>query len=252
MIDVTIGSENRTLRLGCLTDVGKVRDINQDCFATSVEHGLFMVADGMGGHLAGEKAAQSAVEVITAMICEEGARNGDAIGQLRRAIQEANRQIVQASLQDASMRGMGTTATVAVADGDNLYLGHVGDSRAYLIKQNKEIEQITEDHSVVAQLLKAGAITPQEAAHHPYRNVITRCLGMQMDVEADTVTTTWQPGDSLLLCTDGLSGLVSDDELLAMATADEDPQDACQKMLDLAMARGGYDNITVVLIRYEK
>ncbi|MBM3270646.1 MAG: Stp1/IreP family PP2C-type Ser/Thr phosphatase [Candidatus Sericytochromatia bacterium] len=249
---MTIGSESITLNLGCLTDVGKVRDINQDCFSTNLEFGLFMVADGMGGHLAGEKAAQSAVEVVTAMVCEEAAQNGDAVGLIRRAIQEANRQIVQASLQDASMRGMGTTATVAIAQGDTLYFGHVGDSRAYLIKQGKEIEQVTEDHSVVAQLLKAGAITPQEAAHHPYRNVITRCLGMQMDVEADTLEATWQPGDSLLLCTDGLSGLVSDEEMLAMATQDEDPQDACQKMLDLAMARGGYDNITVVLIRYEK
>jgi len=235
-----------------LTDVGKVRDINQDCFVTNEDFGLFMVADGMGGHLAGEKAAQSAVEVVTAMICEDGARNGDPVGLLRRAIQEANRQIVQASLQDSSMRGMGTTATVAIAEGDSLHLGHVGDSRAYLVRQGKEIEQVTEDHSVVAQLLKAGAITPQEAAHHPYRNVITRCLGMQMDVEADTITVTWQPGDALLLCTDGLSGLVSDEEMLAMATQDSDPQDACQKMLDLAMARGGYDNITVVIVRYEK
>jgi protein phosphatase len=186
------------------------------------------------------------------MLCEAEARNGDLLGLLRRAIQEANRQIVQASLQDSSMRGMGTTATVAVADGDTLYIGHVGDSRAYVIRQAKEIEQVTEDHSVVAQLLKAGAITPQEAAHHPYRNVITRCLGMQMDVEADTNTVLWQPGDSLLLCTDGLSGLVSDEEMLAMSNEDGDPQDSCQKMLDLAMARGGYDNITVVLIRYEQ
>lgn len=241
------------MRLGCLTDVGKVRDINQDCLATDMDAGLFMVADGMGGHLAGEKAAQSAVEVVSAMVAEEGGKaNGDVVGLIRRAISEANRQIVQASLQESSMRGMGTTATVAIADGDTVFLGHVGDSRAYLIKGGKEIEQVTEDHSVVAQLLKAGAITPQEAAHHPYRNVITRCLGMQMDVEADTSTVTWQPGDTLLLCTDGLSGLVSDEEMLAMSTADDDPQDACQKMLDLAMARGGYDNITVVLIHYEK
>lgn len=210
-----------------------------------------MVADGMGGHLAGEKAAQSAVEVVSALVCEEGAPNGDVLAMITRAIQEANRQIVQASLQDSSMRGMGTTATVAVAQGNTLYFGHVGDSRAYVLRQNgTTIEQVTEDHSVVAQLLKAGAITSQEAAHHPYRNVITRCLGMQMDVEADTCALPWQPGDSLLLCTDGLSGLVSDEEMLAMATGDSDPQDACQKMLDLAMARGGYDNITVVLLQY--
>lgn len=218
--------------------------------AVDIDYGLFMVADGMGGHLAGEKAAQSAIEVISAMLTEDATRNGDTDAAIRRAIQEANRQIVQASLQDSSMRGMGTTATVAIAEGGKIYVGHVGDSRAYLIHPTA-IEMITEDHSVVAQLLKAGAITAQEAAHHPYRNVITRCLGMQMDVEADTFAVDWAPGDRLLLCTDGLSGLVSDEEMLALSTEDVDPQDACQKMLDLAMARGGYDNITVVLLQYQ-
>ncbi|MBI6546988.1 MAG: Stp1/IreP family PP2C-type Ser/Thr phosphatase [Cyanobacteria bacterium NC_groundwater_1444_Ag_S-0.65um_54_12] len=241
---------NRTLRLGCLTDVGKVRDINQDCFATSLEHGLLMVADGMGGHLAGEKAAQSAVDIITAMLTAEISHNGDMRQLIRQAIQEANRQIVQASLQDSSMRGMGTTATVAMTIDDMVHIGHVGDSRAYLLREGT-IEQITEDHSVVAQLLKAGAITSQEAANHPYRNVITRCLGMQTDVEADTISLPFRPGESLLLCTDGLSGLVSDDELLKLASEARDPQDACQKMLELAIARGGYDNVTVVLLHYQ-
>ena len=209
-----------------------------------------MVADGMGGHLAGEKAAQSAVEVVSAVLAEGDPREGDVQANIQRAVQEANRQIVQASMSDASMRGMGTTATVAIVDGDNVYLGHVGDSRAYLVRDGGFIEQVTEDHSVVAQLLKAGAITPQEAVHHPYRNVITRCLGMQMDVEADIGVVQWKIGDRLLLCTDGLSGLVSDDEMAKMATEHEDLQDACQKMLDLAMARGGYDNITVVMAEY--
>ena len=238
------------MRLGCLTDVGKVRDINQDCFAIDPSRGLVMVADGMGGHLAGEKAAQSAVEVVSAVLAEGDPREGDVQANIQRAVQEANRQIVQASMSDASMRGMGTTATVAIVDGDNVYLGHVGDSRAYLVRDGGFIEQVTEDHSVVAQLLKAGAITPQEAVHHPYRNVITRCLGMQMDVEADIGVVQWKIGDRLLLCTDGLSGLVSDDEMAKMATEHEDLQDACQKMLDLAMARGGYDNITVVMAEY--
>ncbi|MBU6428397.1 MAG: serine/threonine-protein phosphatase, partial [Cyanobacteria bacterium REEB65] len=144
----------------------------------------------------------------------------------------------------------GTTASVALIDGDNVYFGHIGDSRIYLLRQGRPIEQVTEDHSVVAQLLKAGAITPQEAAHHPYRNVITRCLGMQLEIEADTACLQWNVGDKLLLCTDGLSGLVSDDEMTALASESSDPQEACQKLLDLAMARGGYDNITVVLAEY--
>ena len=245
-----ISQGKQTLRVGCVTDVGKVRDINQDCFAIDPSRGLVMVADGMGGHLAGEKAAQSAVEVVSAVLAENDPREGDVQANIQRAVQEANRQIVQASMSDASMRGMGTTATVAIIDGENVYLGHVGDSRAYLVRDGGFIEQVTEDHSVVAQLLKAGAITPQEAIHHPYRNVITRCLGMQMDVEADVAVVHWKVGDRLLLCTDGLSGLVADDELAGMAGEHEDLQDACQKMLDLAMARGGYDNITVVMAEY--
>ncbi len=244
-----ISQGKQTLRLGCVTDVGKVRDINQDCFAIDLERGLVMVADGMGGHLAGEKAAQSAVEVVSALLSEQDPRQGDVQANIQRAVQEANRQIVQASMSDASMRGMGTTATVAIVDGEHVFLGHVGDSRAYLVRDGI-IEQITEDHSVVAQLLKAGAITAQEAAHHPYRNVITRCLGMQLDVEADTGAVPWKAGDRLVLCTDGLSGLVSDEEIARMACEDEEPQDACQKMLDLAMSRGGYDNITVVMAEY--
>ncbi len=245
-----ISQGKQTLHVGCVTDVGKVRDINQDCFAIDPMRGLVMVADGMGGHLAGEKAAQSAVEVVSAVLSEGDPREGDVQANIQRAVQEANRQIVQASMSDASMRGMGTTATLAIVDGDNVYLGHVGDSRAYLVRDGGFIEQVTEDHSVVAQLLKAGAITPQEAIHHPYRNVITRCLGMQMDVEADVAVVQWKIGDRLLLCTDGLSGLVTDDEMAKMASEHEDLQDACQKMLDLAMARGGYDNITVVMAEY--
>lgn len=248
MNDVTTQSDDLTILLGCTTDVGKVREVNQDCFACSPEDGIYLVADGMGGHLAGEKAAQTAVEVLAStMVDRVGSGTADAPA-LVQAFLEANRQIVQASLSDATMRGMGTTATMAMVVGDQVIIGHVGDSRAYLIRGG-EIEQITEDHSVVAQLLKAGAITPLEALHHPYRNVITRCLGMQMDLEPDTHQFPWQPGDRVLLCTDGLSGLVNDDEMRDVALEEADPQDACQRLLDLAMERGGYDNITIVLVQ---
>lgn len=238
-----------SLRVGCLTNVGKVRDINQDSFATDLERRLFVVADGMGGHLAGEKASQSAVEVISSVLGQSAvdAESGEVLGVIQQAIQEANRQIVRASLKDSAMRGMGTTATVAVAGDTIVYLGHIGDSRAYLIRP-PVIEQITEDHSVVAQLLRARAITAQEAQRHPYRNVITRCLGMQMEVEADTREVRWQKGDRLLLCTDGLSGLVTDEELLKEVSSAVEPQDACDRLVSMAMERGGYDNITVILL----
>lgn len=241
-----------SLRVGSLTDVGKVRDINQDFLASHPAHGLFIVADGMGGHLAGEKASQGAVEAITRALTPEALAesNGSMLDLIQAAIQEANREIVQASLQDASMRGMGTTATVAVAVADKVYVGHIGDSRAYHMRDGK-IVQVTEDHSVVAQLLRARAITPAEAQRHPYRNVITRCLGMQMEIEADTFEIDWKAGDHLLLCSDGLSGLVSDEEMVQITLETPEPQEACERLVALALERGGYDNITVLLLAKE-
>lgn len=240
------------LRVGSLTDVGKVREINQDYLASYPGHGLFIVADGMGGHLAGEKASQGAVEAITRALTPEAVANanGQMAELIQSAIQAANREIVQASLQDSSMRGMGTTATVAVAQGDKVFVGHIGDSRAYHLRDGN-IVQVTEDHSVVAQLLRARAITPAEAQRHPYRNVITRCLGMQMEIEADTFEVDWKVGDRLLLCSDGLSGLVADEEIARIVTETPEPQDACEKLVALALERGGYDNITVVLLAKE-
>lgn len=239
------------LKVGSLTDVGRVREINQDSLTADPERGLFIVADGMGGHLAGEKASMSAVETIGGCLtCEamDQAPDGDLLAVIQDAIQAANRIIVQASLQDASMRGMGTTATVAVTTETSVYLGHIGDSRAYLMSADA-IEQVTEDHSVVAQLLRARAITPQEAQRHPYRNVITKCLGMQMEVEADTRLVAWNPGDRLLLCSDGLSGLVADEEMLAVVNEIAEPQAACERLVAMANERGGYDNITVILLQ---
>jgi protein phosphatase len=237
------------LRVGSLTDIGKVREINQDSYAVDEGQGLFIVADGMGGHAAGEKASQTAVQIISERLAPQvsAATNGQLLDGLQTAIQDANREIINASMDDASMRGMGTTATVLVTKGNQLYVGHVGDSRAYLIR-NRRIDQITEDHSIVAQLVRARAITPQEAARHPYRNVITRCLGMQVDVEADTQQRELKAGDRLLICSDGLSGLVSDDEMLQMVLSSDDPQKTCVDLVNLALERGGSDNITVVLV----
>lgn len=239
------------LKVGSLTDVGRVREINQDCLTADPERGLFIVADGMGGHLAGEKASLSAIETIGSYLTGETmdqAPDGDLLGVLQEAIQAANRIIVQASLQDASMRGMGTTATVAVTAEHGVYLGHIGDSRAYRMTSDA-IEQITEDHSVVAQLLRARAITPQEAQRHPYRNVITKCLGMQMEVEADTRMVEWNQGDWILLCSDGLSGLVGDEEMLQVVQEIAEPQAACERLVAMANERGGYDNISVILLQ---
>lgn len=241
------------MRVGYLTDIGKVREINQDYLFASLDLGLFMVADGMGGHAAGEKASQTAVQIITEHLSPlvHTASNGHFIEEIQGAIQEANRQIINASMEDASMRGMGTTATVIVTRDGLMYVGHVGDSRAYLIR-NRRIDQITDDHSIVAQLVRARAITPQEAARHPYRNVITRCLGMQVDLEADTQQRELKQGDRLLICSDGLSGLVSDDEMLQYVVSSNEPQKTCEELVQLALDRGGSDNISVVLVFNEE
>ncbi|MEB3284599.1 MAG: Stp1/IreP family PP2C-type Ser/Thr phosphatase [Candidatus Sericytochromatia bacterium] len=240
------------MRVGYLTDIGKVREINQDYLFASQELGLFMVADGMGGHAAGEKASQTAVQIITEHLTPlvHSTPNGQFLDEIQGAIQEANRQIINASMEDTSMRGMGTTATVIVTRDGSMYVGHVGDSRAYLIR-NRRIDQITDDHSIVAQLVRARAITPQEAARHPYRNVITRCLGMQVDLEADTQQRELKSGDRLLICSDGLSGLVSDDEMLQHVVSSDEPQKTCEDLVQLALERGGSDNISVVLIYNE-
>ena len=202
--------ELKSCPFGSLTDVGRVREINQDSVASDPARGLFIVADGMGGHLAGEKASICAVETID---------------------------------------GMGTTATLAVASSDLVVVGHIGDSRAYLLT-SKGIDQVTEDHSVVAQLLRARAITPAEALRHPYRNVITKCLGMQMEVEVDIITVHWSAGDAVLICSDGLSGLVSDDEMHRIVFEASQPQLACEQLVALANERGGHDNISVVVFHH--
>jgi serine/threonine protein phosphatase PrpC len=237
------------LRVGSLTDIGKVREINQDSYAVDLDQGLFVVADGMGGHAAGEKASQLAVQVIEERLdaATIGSDEEELQSHIQTAIQEANRQILSMSMEEPSMRGMGTTATVLVTRGNQLYVGHVGDSRAYIVR-NRRIDQLTEDHSIVAQLVRARAITPQEAARHPYRNVITRCLGMNADLEADTYHRELKPGDRLLICSDGLTGLVSDDEMLQHVASSDDPQKACQELVNLTLERGANDNVTVVLI----
>lgn len=233
------------MRVGSLTDIGKVREINQDAYAVDASLGLYLVADGMGGHAAGERASQTAAEIIRERIAQAGDANETEA--LTLAIQDANRQIIDDSEADESLRGMGTTATVILHRGTRVYVGHVGDSRAYLIR-NRRIDQITEDHSVVAQLVRARAITPQEAARHPYRNVITRCLGMNRELEVDTLSRELKPGDRLLICSDGLSGPVSDDEMLQQVLGHADPQESCRALVELALERGAPDNVTVVIL----
>jgi len=247
------------VRAAGLTDIGKVRSINQDSFHLLEDKQVYIVADGMGGHAAGDQASRIAVKTIAEILSnydfsqddvEDETESGMSVEELiRYALQEANEQILLASLSNQHLQGMGTTAIVAVENKGSLFVGHIGDSRTYLTRES-QISQITEDHSVVQQLVKAGAISEEEAQVHPYKNVITRCLGMQANVEPDTLELVLQPGDKVLMCSDGLSNMVSDKQMEEMLNQNT-PEEACQKLVDLANENGGTDNITVVLLYNE-
>jgi serine/threonine protein phosphatase PrpC len=247
------------LRASGYTDVGKVREVNQDSFAAIDLIGLYIVADGMGGHAAGEKASLSAVttaiEIFSAYDFDEQRLSGSDVtlgieDVIKIALKEANNRIIQASISSIHLQGMGTTEVISVYHNDHIYFGNVGDSRGYLIRSDG-IRQLTRDHSVVQDLKDQGLITEEEAKVHPYRNVITRCLGMQADIDVDTFSMPLEPGDRILMCTDGLTNLVSNDEIKEFVLGNAELENACRKLVDTANERGGHDNITVVLLHYD-
>jgi serine/threonine protein phosphatase PrpC len=227
-------------QLGHGTDTGKKRRRNEDEYV--VEPPLFAIADGMGGAQAGELASSLAAGAVRG---GEGAAGGgeDYVVEL---IQEANRRVYQRSSQDAAVSGMGTTMTVALVEEGAVFFGHVGDSRAYLIRDGK-LEQLTEDHSLVAELDRSGKHSPEEAETHPQRSVITRALGTDPDVDVDTFSIPTQPGDLFMLCSDGLTSMVEDDVILSTVEKHRDNlQTAAKALIRVANKGGGEDNITVV------
>jgi PPM family protein phosphatase len=222
------------------TDTGKKRRRNEDAFVLAPP--LFAVADGMGGAQAGEIASKLAAAAL------EDTDPGRLTGPERVAslIQEANRRVHERSSVDPATSGMGTTMTVALVEGDGVVIGHVGDSRAYLVRGH-EIEQITEDHSLVNELLKSGKLSPEEAETHPQRSVITRAVGTDPDVDVDSFTVHTQKGDVFLICSDGLTDMVDDSAILDTVEQHRDNLDRLTKQLVSAANRGGgEDNITVV------
>ncbi|MEK6288581.1 MAG: Stp1/IreP family PP2C-type Ser/Thr phosphatase [Acidobacteriota bacterium] len=237
-----------------LSDVGCVRELNEDS-GTYIQPDdpelqaskglLILVADGMGGHSAGEVASGLAVEVITRVYYED---SGDPLSALKKAFREANREIHKAAEKDESRAGMGTTCTALVLQNGTAISAHVGDSRLYLVREGA-IYLMTEDHSAVMEMVKAGLITTEQARHHPEKNVILRAMGSHPEVEV----TTWQEpfpvrtGDRFLLCSDGLYDLVEDEEIRREVEAAE-PRSACQSLIALAKERGGHDNISVGIV----
>jgi protein phosphatase len=227
------------------TDTGRRRRRNEDAFVC--EPPLFAIADGMGGAQAGEVASRLAAESLRES--EQGELS--SLEQAVELIQEANRRVYAYSSENASARGMGTTMTVALVDGDRVTIGHVGDSRAYLFRDD-QLTQLTQDHSLVAELVRSGRLTPEEAETHPRRSVITRALGTDSEVEVDVFSLRAQDHDLFLLCSDGLTSMVTDSEIeriLAGARADLD--DAAKKLIAAANHAGGEDNVTVVLFEPE-
>ncbi len=227
------------IRVGATTDVGRVRDHNEDGFLVAEDLGLIAVADGMGGHRGGEVASATALEALRIAFLA-GATIEDSVGA-------ANEAVHDQSIADPNLRGMGTTITAgALADG-SLVLGHVGDSRAYLLREGV-LQRVTTDHSLVEELIRAGEITEAEAETDPRRSMITRALGLDSGVEVDVVEVVLADGDRFLFCSDGLTNMVSEDDLSRNLVETDDPQDVARDLIDAANAAGGVDNITVVVI----
>ncbi len=244
------------MEIGMCTDVGLMRPINEDAYFVSeyvADMGTLyvIVADGMGGHQAGEVASAAAVREVCRKINQNyhiDMTDDEVAALLERAVASANRKVYEMSREDAQMNGMGTTLTFLLLSGTKVYIAHVGDSRAYRIRDGA-ITRLTHDHSMVEELLRSGQITPKQAMEHPQKNVITRAVGTDRTVEPDILETSAQPGDIFLLCTDGLTNQVSDSGLLAILAESGSMQGAANAMVQAANAAGGPDNSTVVLFR---
>jgi protein phosphatase len=233
------------------TDVGIVRSGNEDNYLMLAENGIFIVADGMGGHAAGEVASEMAVRITSQEIGSlRGLSDEDASERVRSAIRAANDAIFERTLAEQDKRGMGTTATVLVLLKGRYLIGQVGDSRAYLFRDGKFF-QVTKDHSYVQEQVDAGLLTPDQARVHPYSNVITRCVGAGIDVVPDIYFGDLDKGDVLLLASDGLTGMLEDEQLLDILSSDGGPQVWVDRMVAEANRRGGLDNITAIVIRID-
>jgi len=233
----------QVVEIGSATDVGQVRRSNEDSHL--IASPLFVVADGMGGANAGEVASALAIEVLTRTETRPG---WDGEESLTRSIREANRRIHDRARNDPNAAGMGTTVTAALVNDGRISFGHVGDSRAYLLRDGA-LQQVSDDHSLVGELVRRGALTPDEAARHPQRSIITRALGADDDVDVDTWSIDAQEGDVVLLCSDGLSGMVGEDEMLRILSSGAGLQQVARELVVAANAAGGDDNVTAIVFR---
>ena len=234
----------------CITDVGQNRSMNQDfVFASETPVGnlpnLFVVADGMGGHRAGDTASRDTVGTLIESVRKS--RETNPIKIIRTAVEEANRRVYEKSREDENLAGMGTTVVVAVIEGRYLYVANVGDSRLYLIREH--IRQVTKDHSLVEEMVRLGELTEEQARNHPDKNVITRAVGVYPEVRIDFFDEDLEGEDTILLCSDGLSNMVTDDAMEGIVKSCKNLQEAALRLIETANENGGRDNIAVVLVR---
>lgn len=233
----------------CLTDVGEMRKSNQDFVYASDQpvgklKNLFIVADGMGGHNAGDLASRLAVEAMVDHIENDSERR--PIPLLEAAVSAANKAVLEKALTDKTLAGMGTTVVACTVDHDCVYIANVGDSRLYLL--GDEITQITRDHSLVEEMVRGGQLSRSDARTHPEKNIITKAVGMKQKMYPDLFDVSLLPGERILLCSDGLTNMVEDKEILYLASEETDPEAAVRRLVETANRNGGTDNISVILV----
>lgn len=243
------------IQIGARTDVGRMRKNNEDNFKVVPERNLFVVSDGMGGEAHGEVASEMAVEGIAEHFLNHQPGSSvapsdvsESSGRLVGAVRAANRSIFELASRESTHRGMGATVVAAFIEGQRLSLAHVGDSRAYLFRTG-DLQQLTADHSLVAEQVRRGILTQQQADESDMASVLTRAMGIDADVEVDIDEHLLLPGDDLLMCSDGLVRMVTDPEIASTLLTWRDPQQAVDRLVELANENGGADNITIVLVR---
>lgn len=236
------------LLVSATSHIGLVRPVNEDNYA-AIAPGLFVVADGMGGHVAGEIASKLAIQTLLDTLAAIDPST-TALTRLEQGIDAANQAVFCRSQSDPLCLGMGTTLTAVCIESEKIYCGHVGDSRLYLFHAGK-LRQVTDDHSLVWELARNGSITPEETRTHPQRNILTRAIGAAAAVQIDFTELEWAAGDILMLCTDGLTGMLEDTQIEAVLAAEASLNERLAMLVDAANHAGGLDNITVMLLQQE-